>query len=531
MSRDFIFKGAQCGLMVGLLLVAISSPGVFGVAAGSLLVLNGLALYRVPAAPARWILSAGTIVLLPLSAEAAGVGWLALLGVLALPGLVDGLRGFAASQAHSPPRELRTTVAEREAGGPFSFFARRRLTTVFYTLALTGLVAMGLGIVAGRWTLVVTGILFLAWLVGMVGYILLRVPSNFVAVERIRVRQVAGTRKEVVTGCRQIGRLPCMLHLHSPLPWAEVRPKAATLNGATDATVLLSLSLAPPLAGPSRFVLDALAIDPWGLTWTRQRVDAADLHIIPRARYAAWLAGRYLERTRPGSTAAMGSRVSLRRGLCGRLEYHGARPYAPGDSLRDIDWKHTLKLRKLVAKDLGAVVGEGAILVVDLEAPDAESADRLAYHFIMSVLALAQEGIPIVLAGYTSVGVTKVTNALGSREAVRQALELIQQLVRVGSMRRTLAPPVLGRLRRMHRLLEGAGTSPGLTGFLALEIRAVASNAAAHPATMAVREAVARIRPPAAVLALSATPDSNVALNVTLEQLELHGYRAVSLWN
>ncbi len=529
MRAPLIYPVAQWVLILGLLSVTVAAPGVYSVVAAVLLSLHMVALLKTPAPSARLVLSVGTAAVLPLCAEAAGGGFAAVLGVLpALPGIESALRGLASPVDLSAAQRRDATFSDGRQHANLPFFPGRTSTPVLRTLVLTSVATAGLGVAAGRWVLAATGGVLLVWLLAMVGFVFLRLPPRFVEPDRVRLRALAGKRSEVTASLRPITQLPCVLYLQSPVLWVEVQPRAAVLNGRA---IPLRLRLTPPLAGPSRLALEALAVDPWALTGTRQGVDVADLRIIPRARYAAWLARRYLERTQTGTTTAMISGAAKRLGPRGGVEYHGARAYSPGDSLRDIDWKHTAKLRSTIVKEFRAAGSEAGVLVVRLEAPDADSADRLASRLVMTALTLAQEGIPVVLAGYTQEDVVDVTPLLASRETVRQVLKFTDQIARAAPVHRTLEPPKIGRLRRMHRLLGETGTAHRLLEFIALEIQAVTGEASSHPAARALKQAAARLRPPAAVMTLSVPPDQTAALDVALEQLRARGYHALSLWN
>lgn len=73
----------------------------------------------------------------------------------------------------------------------------------------------------------------------------------------------------------------------------------------------------PPLAGPSKLRLQASAVDPHGLIQTNQILEPIELHIIPKAKYAQWLAKKYLEQTASGTSMAA---LFLLIGLIKQLE-------------------------------------------------------------------------------------------------------------------------------------------------------------------------------------------------------------------
>lgn len=525
MSGLPIIRIAQWTLALGLLLAVFAAPGVYAVVAGVLLFMQALALYGMLSPAARLLLSVVTSVIFPLCLEAAGAGFASVLGgLLALPGIADALRRLAASQdvIQRPLAALRDDHRQ----GDVPYFPERHSTPAVRAVGLAGVGGTALGLATGHGALAGAGAVLLVWLLAMVGFIFLRVPPQFVVADRTRLRGLVGRRAEVSLALRRAGRLPCRLYLRSPVSWVVTQPSAADLDGQA---VPIHLAVTPPLAGPSRLVLEAVAVDPWGLIETGQEVDVADLHIIPRARYATWLAQRYLDRTPPGSSTLMVSVTPRRWGARGGVEYYGARAYAPGDTLREIDWKHTLKLGKLIVKEFRTAAGGPAIILVNLEVPDADSADRLAFRLVMTTLTLAQEGIPIVLAGYTQKAVSSVTPLLSPRDAVLRALSLTERVVRVAPLRRTLGLPRIGRLRRMWRQLEETGSAGRLADLIALEIRAITDQTTASPAAKAAQRGARNVPPPAAILSLSAGGEEATALDVTLERLNLIGYRRVSL--
>jgi uncharacterized protein (DUF58 family) len=520
-----VLRLARWGLLLGLLLATIAAPGVYAVAAGGLLFLHALAFFGILAPPARLALSVATAVTFPSCAEAAGAGAVAALGgALALPWIHTGLQDLASTGKAGSAEGDTAAVHLGGQGMDLSLSPNRSAAPLARALGLVGVLVIGVGIAAGRGVVASAGGLLLAWLLATIGFVFLRMRPQFAGLERIKLRVVAGQRSEATTSLVPATRLPCTVRLTAPSPWADVHPSAFCLDGVA---IPLRLILAPPLAGPAVLSVEAVATDPWGLTHTRQSLDVADLHIIPRARYAAWLARLYLERTSTGPTIARTS-ATRRPGLRGGVEFYGARTYAPGDGLRDIDWKHTAKLRNLVVKEFRAVGSQAAILLVGLEAVDADQADRLAYRLVTTALTLAREGVPIVLAAYTRGDVVRVTPLLAPREAVREALDLTKRLVRVLPVRRTLAYPSLGRLRRIHGQLNGGQAGRRLADFIALEMRVLIEGASVHPATRALRAAVARAGRPAVVLEVSVTEDHKPILDVALERLGGLGYRLIA---
>jgi hypothetical protein len=260
-------------------------------------------------------------------------------------------------------------------------------------------------------------------------------------------------------------------------------------------------------------------------------MEIAKLTVIPRATYATWLARRYLEE---GAGALRGTALSSpitpfsERGGRG-VEYHSSHPYSPGDRLKDIDWKHTARLREFIIKKFLDMPGQVAVVVVNLAAGDAEEADRMAYNLVTSVLALAVNSIPMALAAYNQREVVEATPLTAPNVMLRKVLQLIEETVWLEPAVRFLQPPDLRRLGRTQRELEGVGSEPGqrLAAILGLEREAVQRATAQHPVALALRQTTSFVAPPAMIIAISSYNHDAEALSVTLARLEERGYRVL----
>jgi uncharacterized protein (DUF58 family) len=254
-----------------------------------------------------------------------------------------------------------------------------------------------------------------------------------------------------------------------------------------------------------------------------------ELHVIPRARYAAWLARRYLQqqarsRQDVSSTGASGGS----RGV----EFQSLRTYQPGDRLREIDWRHTLKLGKLTVKQyLDPQAGATAFLV-NLVAADDGEADWLAYHLIMSALTAAREGVSVVFLAYDDRAITLTTGPVSPRETVKRALQLAGQVSINEHFPRLLEPPDVPALRREARLLETSYLRPGTpaTGralLFQIELAAVEELTRKHPLSDVWATLRRHIPPPATLTVLSQWNHDAEALAVTLADARLRRYRVI----
>jgi uncharacterized protein (DUF58 family) len=290
----------------------------------------------------------------------------------------------------------------------------------------------------------------------------------------------------------------------------------------------VEVSFAPPLSGPTVVACQAILRDRWGLVQVGFRVEMLRLFVIPRARYAEWLARRYLESSRPGgqeamTTVAPASQRASRKGV----EFYGLRSYQPGDSARVIDWKHTLKLHQVVVKEFLDTGVEGALLLVNLSATDEEEKDKLAYSLITSALTLARENIPSAVAAYSDQEVVTSTKLLEPRQVLIQVLTLARDIRLTPSPLRYLEVPDVDRLgSNIHRLRQSGETAAvRLAELLQLEYDALSRVAKASPVTAALAAALASVSRKLNIIVISGRNHDAEALAFSQHMLTARGHR------
>jgi uncharacterized protein (DUF58 family) len=310
--------------------------------------------------------------------------------------------------------------------------------------------------------------------------------------------------------------------------WASVSP--SKFVGKTK-PVVVRVKVNPPLAGSKTLLARTRCMDPWGLIVTTQQVQLAHVVVIPRGTYAAHLARAYLEQTAGGTDAlaALPQTQETTRTKQGGLDYYGARRYEPGDPLRDVFWKHTLKLHQLVVKERRSPQGEPVILAVNVWASTADDLDQTAYRTVVGALTLAREDVPVVFAAYTDEAIVSVTPVLSPRQTVLHALHLVGEMRQVGRPTRVLQPAQLARLRRRVERLLASNATPAarLARVLQFGYRAHVTRAQQHPGYQAVLKAAGSLLSPAALLVTSSGPDDIEAIELALEHLRIRGVHAL----
>jgi len=453
-----------------------------------------------------------------------GSGWLSLVPALAvvpaLPWLDAELRGAGAS-----------IVAEGilPAGGAGLRLRGDRRVTAYAAAPVAGATAAVLvGAAAAQPAVWGAGLILLIFVGALIGLAWARIPSEFVTTQPPAIRILARDTIEFDSMLRSTAGIPIGLLLEEGQRWVRVAPRALSVD---HAEVGVRVRATPSLAGPSGVEVTAVAVDPWGLTAVRSRVVLGALTVVPRARYAAWLARRFLEQMEPGVTVAAAIEPTAQHAIARRgIEYYGSRDYQPGDLLRDVMWKHTLKLHQLVIKDRREDLGEGVILTADLHAKNLEDADGRAFVLLMAAMTLAREGIPVAFAAYTPAEVVRVTRLLSPRDAVFTALELIEKMQTSPLPRRVLRPAAVMRLRRNIARLTNAGSPQALRlgRLLALEYRGIEERARTHPAAVALTQAAEMVRPPAAIVVLSPAGDHEDVIQFVVERLAARGFRRIA---
>ncbi len=405
----------------------------------------------------------------------------------------------------------------------------RHTTTILNTLFISTFSILLVSLIINNSALLFTTIVLVLYLLVILIRVLLAIPRLPIDISAIRKRVIAGTAADI--SLHAINKASIKLHgLIGPVSsWVRITPHRFTLNGAKTE---LNLAITPPLAGPSYPQLQASVIDPRGVVQVNQLLQPVELHVIPRARYAEWLAMRYLEQAGARGTIAstFPPKTPLmlhRRGV----EYFDSRNYQPGDLLKDIDWKHTLKLNQLIVKEYIEVSGQVAIIAVNLSVTDAEEADKLAFNLITTALTLAQESVPTALAIYNHQKVILTTPVIDPRETLKQTLSVVKDITSVEFAHRFLKPPDISKLRRNITLLKRVTSKPAqrLLSMLDFEYKAIEEAAEGHPATLALSQSTKQVSPPAIIMLVSQLNHDVEAVRLTTEKLSKRGFTIMPL--
>jgi uncharacterized protein (DUF58 family) len=370
---------------------------------------------------------------------------------------------------------------------------RRGLTDMGTALFATCFLVGGLAAGFRSGPLYAGGAVMLAYLSAVTFVALRGMPEKPVSETCVQQRIVAGTSGETKVELVSRTRLGGCLMLESPCDWVKVTPAAQPL---TKDKVTVRLSLSPGLAGPILVKLNGYATDCRGLIQGRFEIEPVRLLVVPRARYAAWLARKYLTNTKPGTLPMLSNIEALKpaMGLRRGIEYYGSQQYQPGDSLKNIDWKRSIRYDELISKEFTEFQGRPAVLLINTVADSDEAADRLASDILVSAISLARENIPAALAVYDNERVRLTTVSLQAQKLVLQCLQVVKGLTIRRTPARQLAPADVVRLRSNLGRLRALDSSAGraLVEVLEFEYRSLSEGARSHPVTRALNEVFSR---------------------------------------
>lgn len=373
---------------------------------------------------------------------------------------------------------------------------KRKPTSIYITLFLIATTSLGISLLLNSLSILIASATVITYFVILGGLIFRQFPLKPVEEVQVQQRMVAGSEEHLYIKLTTKTKMGGLLFIDSPYGWLKIRPDILSLK---ESRLLVEVSLSPTLSGPSTIKLQGHATDRWGIMQTKFELEPIHLYVIPRARYADWLARKYLAKTKRG-TLPLISNINIEvlkpiYGLRRGAEYYGSQLYQPGDSLKNIDWKHSLKYNELITKEFTEFHGQSAIILINLTVGNVEEADKLAYKIIVTAISLARENIPAALAVYNHEGVRVTTQTLQARQLLFQSLQVAKEMVTSIDPVKYLNPPDITRLRaniNRIRFVEST-SSKRLTQLLELEYKILNDNARLNPATKALTEAFTKV--------------------------------------
>ncbi len=501
---------ARMYLIIALLFTVLFSPLLQLGIALTLLIVQLYCIYNPPRESLNISIVVATLILAPLAFQAlVGEVFAMLLIIPAIILLDSSLKQYVSTQTFSFSKVGRTT------------------TNLFKSLGFCFGAVLLASLILFNYTLVLTVATLFIYLTATLFYTYRKVPLNALQENKTWSRILAGESDSKTIKIKNSSKTPTKLFLKSADLWVQLEPTSLNSNFNGE----IHLQFTPPLAGPSKISVQTSIIDSHGLMVTNQILQPIDLNVVPRAKYAKWLANKFLEQTSQGSGTATGVSRSLSKPGKFGVEFQGSRPYQPGDAWKSFDWKHTYMLNQFIVKEFSEAQGHVGVIVADLTAKDAEDADKLAYNLVMSALTLATEALPAALAVYNSHEVLAATATMSPREALKKTLELTEKITIEEPKEKVLQPLEMQRLKRSISQLKisKTETSQKLESILEFESVANMQEAKKNPAMQALMKTVKLTRSPAVITVASRISYDSDSLLLGLEQLREKGFRTVFL--
>jgi uncharacterized protein (DUF58 family) len=202
----------------------------------------------------------------------------------------------------------------------------------------------------------------------------------------------AGTWTRASLRVHNRGRRSVRLIAHDHVPASmEVQGLPRSVRIPADAYVDLSYRIYPSARGAFSVESAELAVrSPLGLWRRKRRVGPAQpVRVYPNFRHVM----RYSLLATENRTSQLGIRRRPRRGE--GLEFHQLREYREGDSMRQIDWKVTARLRKTISREYQDERDQQIVFLLDCGRKMHSRDDELSHfdHALDSVLLLAHVGL------------------------------------------------------------------------------------------------------------------------------------------
>ncbi len=381
---------------------------------------------------------------------------------------------------------------------------KRNPTRISIAMGSISIAVLLLSVMVANTSLILASAIIIVYFIILGVFVFKRFPVKPVSEEVMQLRIMAGKKEDAGLKLDPAGKIGAIAVFEPEFDWVKVKTPAVYIK---NKPVLLEISIAPMLSGPSAVKLRGYAVDEWGFMATSFEIEPIKLLVIPRARYATWLARKYMEGTKPGSLPLM-SNVGITKTLQGLrqgVEFYGNRRYVPGDSMKNINWKSSARFNELISKEFTEFRGQPAVLLVNLVAGDAEELDKLAYNILVTAISLGQENIPGAMAVYDREKVIMATSILSSLQLVSLCMKIVKQMVVLANPQKYLNPPDISRLRTNISRISQIDSAPAgkLNELLNLEYRNLINDAHHSPCTRALLRVRSRISGQFSLLVLS----------------------------
>ncbi len=382
--------------------------------------------------------------------------------------------------------------------------SKRHPTPLFIVLSAIALSVLALSLLLSDLTLILSVSIIIIYLICLTTIIISKFSGKPVKEEQIELRILAGNTEEVKIVLNPLSGFGMTLFFESDFDWIKIMTKRLHLKNEQSS---IQLTITPVLSGPSVIKFKVYAIDRWGLFQVYFEIEPLKLIVIPRARYASWLAQKYMAGTRQGTLPLISNSVVTKvlQGYRQGVEYYGNRIYQAGDSLKHINWKASAKYDELISKEFDEFRGQPAVILINLLAGSDDELDKLAHNILITAISLGQANIPASLAVYDEENVVMTTPLLSPLQLVSHSLRIVKKLTIHPILLKYSNPPDVLRLRANIGRLSNVDSYPSrkLSELLRMEYEVLNSGANSNPCTQALFKAKAKINEQFNIVVLS----------------------------
>ncbi|MBT9145310.1 MAG: hypothetical protein DDT42_01180 [candidate division WS2 bacterium] len=405
----------------------------------------------------------------------------------------------------------------------------KRLTPYFKSFITPTVILLFFSILINQPVVTFTSILALSYLIALFLFTYLSIPLNPLSFAQTELKVVAGSTVNT----------PIKLSLTKPIKlqsifrvrdkWISLEPISESIDGNS---ITINTTLTPPLAGPITPQILFSGKDQRGIIEVNQLLKPLTLQVIPRAKYAETIARTFLSQQGiEAGQSEQGTELMEKLTLPkGGVDYFDSRLYQPGDRLKDIDWKHTLKLNQLVTREFLDLNKPKAVLLVNLSATSDDEADKLAFQLITTALTLSIEKVPSSLIAYDQQKVICFSNLNDSKETLLTSLSLIKNIETIAPLKRFLDKADPMKIKRNLYLLKQVDSEPArkMLDLLKFQYQALEKGVKDHPASKALNDVLKSVLPPAVIFIISSLNHDLEAIQVVAYKLEELKYQVVS---
>jgi len=218
-------------------------------------------------------------------------------------------------------------------------------------------------------------------------------------------------------------------------------------------------------------------------------------------------------------------------GLRGGIEYYGSKMYQPGDSLRAIDWKHSVKYDKLISKEFVESSAQPSIILINLIAHSDEEADKLAQKIMVVALTLASEHIPAAIATYNDEELRSVAPIFREHQLVAQSLKIIKEIEIKPPHQSFLPAPSILRLKANISNLQTLNdeTAAILSNLLTIEYQNIKRNAENSIVFQTITKSLSEVSQQASLVIISQLNHDAEAIAYTSYHLARRGTAVITV--